>query len=138
MQAHAWRRFRMVTTRGIAAAAAALFLSASPVGAVTLTTPYLLPNGSQILRCFVTNTGAKPITVGVELVGPDGQSVTSSGYNCPVPPATLAPRATCTVVVPSGQSVYCVVSSKSKSVRGSLALYNSDGVEFVSQAPATK
>ena len=117
----------------------ALALLAAEARGATLTTPFVAANTGQGLSCIVTNVdGAKPVTVTVELVAVNGLTVTPLSSNCPVPPATLAPKLTCTAVVPSATGVYCQVVASTRKVRVALSLFETTAFNHVLQAAGTK
>lgn len=126
-------------TRGMLIVGALALLAADAQGATTLTTPFVAANTGQGSSCIVTNIDSgKPIAVTVELVDVDGLTVTPLVSNCSVPPATLAPRDTCTVVVPADTGVYCQVVSSGKKVRVALSLFDTSLFQHVLQAVGTK
>ncbi len=118
---------------------ALVLLVAKVQAATTLTTPFVGASTGQGSSCIVTNIDSdKPIAVTVELVDGDGVIVTPLGTGCPVPPATLAPRDTCTVVVPPSTGVYCQVVSSSKKVRVALSVFDTTFFRHLLQAVGTK
>jgi hypothetical protein len=120
-------------------AVGALVLLAGEAQGVTLTTPFVGAGTGQGSNCLVTNIdGSKPTAVTVELVDINGLTVTPVGSGCPVPPATLAPRDTCTTVVPASTGVYCQVVSSSRKVRVALSLFDTTAFQHVLQAVGTK
>ena len=125
--------------RGMLVVGALVLLAAAVQGATTLTTPFVVASGGQGSSCFVTNVdSSKPIAVTVELVNVDGFTVTPLSNGCPVPPATLAPRDTCQVVVPAETAVYCQLVSSGRKVRVALSLFDTTLFQHVLQAVGTK
>jgi hypothetical protein len=126
-------------TRGMLIVGALVLLAAAAQGATTLTTPLVAASAGQGSSCFVTNIdSSKSIAVTVELVNVDGFTVTPVANGCPVPPATLAPRSTCQVVVPAETAVYCQLVSSGRKVRMALSLFDTGLFQHVLQAVATK
>jgi hypothetical protein len=117
----------------------ALVLLAGEAQGATLTTPFVGATAGQGSSCLVTNIDSgKPIAVTVELVDVGGLTVTPVASNCPVPPATLAPRVTCNTVVPPSTGVYCQVVSSSRKVRVALSLFDTTLFQHTLQAVGTK
>jgi hypothetical protein len=126
-------------THGMLVVGALVLLAAEAQPATTLTTPFVAANTGQGSSCIVTNVDSgKPVTVTVELVDGDGFTVTPIGGGCPVPPAALAPRDTCVVVVPANTGVYCQVVSSGKKVRVALSVFDTTLFQHVLQAVGTK
>jgi hypothetical protein len=125
-------------TRGLFALAFCAMASAPQAGAVTLFSTPLVPANGQVPVCSVTNVDTKPITLTVEVVDADGATVVPVANECPVAPATLAPRETCFLYAPINARVSCRVTSSSKKIRAALNLLNGTTAALEVQAPATR
>lgn len=64
------RLFRQTALQAVA------LLAATAAHAATLSTPPLHPDAGGRLACTAVNTGNRPITIGVQIVGDAGQNVT--------------------------------------------------------------
>jgi hypothetical protein len=118
---------------------ALVLIVAEAQGATTLTTPFVVASTGQGSSCLVTNVdGSKPVAVTVELVNVDGVTVAPVANGCPVPPATLAPRDTCQVLVPAATGVYCQLVSSGRKVRMALSVFDTTLFQHVLQAVGTK
>jgi hypothetical protein len=119
--------------------AVAILLSTT-AGAGTLTTAFVVSNGltARGVTCDVTNVSTRPITVtSVQLFDAAGDDVTFGSNRCPVPPATLAPHATCEAIKdPFSPGGYCTTTASGK-FRLALNLLdnaNNDTIETVEGA----
>jgi len=85
----------------------------------TLTTSLVISNGHTIATgvfCEVTNIGTKPTTVtAVQLFNGAGTEIAFDSNDCPVPPATLLPHATCEAGKdPFSTGGYCTATAGGK------------------------
>jgi hypothetical protein len=119
-------------------ATATLLAAAAGTQAATLVTPSaVMPNNASVF-CLIVNACTAPIQVTNAVYNEIGTDV-SAGTNCPTPPATLDPGATCFTMFASATQtpVYCRFTSSSGTVRGSLVLRDATGT-FGTTVPATK
>src|SRR5262245_14181188 len=120
-------------------AATALLVATSPALAVELFTPLSQALIGQEIMCAIINTGTSAIQVSADIRHfASGVDMTATS-NCPSPPATLAPGATCfaqtnTVGVHPG---YCHFKSSSSRVRANLIVFDANS-EIRATVPATK
>ena len=135
-------RWFSLAVRASFGAVALVVLGAHGAHAVTWTTPFVEANAGQRPSCQVTNIGSQPITVNVELVDVAGVTVppVASGSDevCPVSPFTLAPRDTCSVLVPDDTGTYCQVVSSRDKVRVALTLFDKNDFRNVLEVAGTK
>jgi hypothetical protein len=124
--------------RLLAIVASATALTAASVRAATLVTPVAVLPDNGTAFCLTVNAGTAPIQVTSGIYDDAGNDV-SVAKNCPTPPATLAPGATCWTLFPTAfqKMVYCRFSSSSSKVRGSLVLRDASGT-YGTTVPATK
>jgi hypothetical protein len=107
--------------RAAVAACAILATTAGAAGAFELTSSWLSASGPDELRCRAVNTGKKPVTVLVELVGESGENlaeVTFPGCDGTL----LAPNQLCSAYMGGPAAVYCRITTKGKQVRGAFGV----------------
>jgi hypothetical protein len=118
-----------------------VLLASTTAGAGTLTTSLVFSSGTTAtgVACSVTNIGTKPTTVtAVQLFDLFGTEIALEGNDCPVPPATLPPHASCQGLKdPFASAGYCTATAGGK-FRLSLNLFTEIGNNTIETVQGTK
>ena len=127
----------MKSVRAVLSAAVVVCVSTSVAHAVTLRTPVVGGNSSQIVDCAITNFGTKPVEFSVLLLGILGVVVTPQVETCAS--GIVEPFKTCQVLPGQGAQVACIFTVKSSKVRAVAQVFdtsNSNKLDLI--VPATK
>jgi hypothetical protein len=121
--------------RLLLSSSALVTIAASPALAGSLHTSFVFITGSNSAYCIITNVNTKPIEVTATASTFAGNTAPPAIANCPVPPNTLNPGASCYSSYNDDVDVACNFTAKGKA-RASMSVISGTN-ELVAVYPAS-